>query len=62
MVLLSVVKNAAMKNAFKIQILRGEKMKTENCDYCGYEMEEGVLNECDNCGTLYCEYCSCCED
>lgn len=37
-------------------------METECCHYCGYEMEEGTLNECDNCGTLYCEYCSYCED
>ena len=37
-------------------------MEIERCYYCGYEMEEGMLNECENCGTLYCEYCTCCED
>ena len=39
-----------------------EEYFTERCYYCGYEMEEGMLNECENCGTLYCEYCTCCED
>ena len=37
-------------------------MEIERCYYCGYEMEEGMLNECENCGALYCEYCTCCED
>lgn len=37
-------------------------MKTDHCEYCGYEMEEGMLNECEICGTLYCEYCTCCEE
>ena len=37
-------------------------MEIERCYYCGYEMEESMLNECENCGTLYCEYCTCCED